>query len=408
MVRTGSSKSTQSATPNASGGSQKGSGSVILPRSDSRRAKTSGMTRRPDTQDYRALFLNDVPLMDVRAPVEFAKGSFPGAINAPLMTDDERHRVGVCYKEKGQAEAIRLGHQLVNGDIKAERIAAWKRFALNNPTGYLFCFRGGLRSQLTQQWLREAGVDYPLVVGGYKALRRFLIDELEQRIQSQPLMILSGRTGTGKTRVLQKLPNPVDLEGLANHRGSSFGRQVTPQPSQIDFENRLAVAFLRAAGHPAGALYLEDESRLVGRCSLPLELRDRMAEAPLMILERPLDERIAIIREDYVDDMLRAYCERDGEDAGWANFSDYLLSALDRIRKRLGGVRHQQLRTVMEGALAQQQASGDTQGHNEWIEALLCDYYDPMYDYQLNQKAGRIVVQGSEHELLSWASASAG
>ncbi len=361
------------------------------------------MASRPDTDDFLSLFLNDTPLMDVRAPVEFSKGSFPRAENAPLMNDEERHRIGICYKEKGQDRAIELGHQLVAGDIKAQRIEAWKRFIASYPQGYLFCFRGGLRSRLTQQWIRDAGIDYPLVKGGYKALRRFLIDSLAALITSSDFRILSGRTGTGKTRVLQQLPNPVDLEGLANHRGSSFGRQVTPQPSQIDFENRLAVAMLKATHRVGGPIYLEDESRLVGRCALPDTLRQRMSEAPLMVLEQPMEERISIIREDYVEIMLADYSARDGEVAGWQNFQDYLLSALDRIRKRLGGERHQQLRNRMVAALDQQQHNGDTSGHNEWIRALLEEYYDPMYDYQLRQKEGRIVVQGDPATIVDWA-----
>lgn len=361
------------------------------------------MTSRPNTTDYLALFLNDTPLMDVRAPVEFARGSFPHTINAPLMDDDERHRVGIRYKEKGQQSAIELGHQLVAGDIKAERIAAWKRFAIQHPDGYLFCFRGGLRSQLTQRWLREAGIDYPLVVGGYKALRRFLIDQFEALTEQAEVRILSGRTGTGKTRVLARLPNPVDLEGLANHRGSSFGRHVTPQPSQINFENAVAIALLKAQHRHGGAIYLEDEGRLIGRCALPEHLRARMASAELMILERPIEERIAIIREDYVEHMLAEYRQRDGEEAGWCNFSDYLLSALDRIRKRLGGERHRQLRSAMEAALAQQSAGGGLGGHDQWIRTLLEDYYDPMYDYQLTQKQGRVVVRGSAAELIDWS-----
>ncbi|KPP97309.1 tRNA 2-selenouridine(34) synthase MnmH [Marinobacter sp. HL-58] len=361
------------------------------------------MPSRTDTSDYLSLFLNDVPLMDVRAPVEFSKGSFPGAINAPLMNDDERHRVGICYKEKGQDAAIELGHQLVSGDIKAQRLEAWRRFAARYPDGYLFCFRGGLRSRLTQQWIREAGIDYPLVSGGYKAMRRFLIDSLEALIESSEFVILSGRTGTGKTRVLQQLPNPIDLEGLANHRGSSFGRQVTPQPSQIDFENHLAVAMLKAHHQVGGPVYLEDESRLVGRCALPESLRDRMASAPLMVLDQPVEERIRIIREDYVEQMAANYVSRDGEEAGWLNFRDYLLSALDRIRKRLGGERHSQLRQLMETALDTQFGTGDVTAHHRWIESLLKDYYDPMYDYQLNQKQGRIVVQGGPETIIGWA-----
>lgn len=159
---------------------------------------------------------------------------------------------------------------------------------------------------------------------------------------------------------------------------------------------------LRASEH-GRPIYLEDESRLVGRCALPLDLRERMSSAPLLILERPLDERIDIIREDYVEDMVEAFRRRDGDAAGWENFRDYLLSALDRIRKRLGGDRHQQLRKIMEAALAEQATTGKTSAHNDWIKSLLTDYYDPMYDYQLSQKSGRIVTAGSAEELVAWA-----
>lgn len=362
------------------------------------------MASRPDTDDYLSLFLNDVPLMDVRAPVEFARGSFPQAENTPLMNDEERHRIGVCYKEQGQQKAIELGHQMVSGDIKAQRVEAWKRFIARYPQGYLFCFRGGLRSRISQQWIRDAGIDYPLVQGGYKALRRFLIDSLQTQVESGNFRILSGRTGTGKTRVLQQLPNPVDLEGLANHRGSSFGRQVTPQPSQVDFENRLAVAMLKAGHVRSGPIYLEDESGLVGRCALPESLRVRMAGSHLLVLEQSLEERIDIIREDYVESMARDYANRDGAEAGWLSFRDYLLSAIDRIRKRLGGERHRQLRNLMEAALADQERSGKTGAHNAWIQPLLEDYYDPMYDYQLSRKEGRILVRGDFNTILGWAS----
>ena len=234
-------------------------------------------------------------------------------------------------------------------------------------------------------------------------MRRFLIDRLEQQIASETFYILSGRTGTGKTRVLNTLPNPVDLEGLANHRGSSFGRQVTPQPTQINFENQLAVAMLLARHQRGGPIYLEDESRLVGHCALPVSLRERMAAAPLVVLDRPMTERIDIIRQDYVENMLTDYINLDGEDAGWLNFSDYLLSALDRIRKRLGGERHQQLRGVMESALAQQAEHGTSDGHNVWIQGLLEHYYDPMYDYQLARKLGTVMMRGGPDAIAQWA-----
>src|SRR5687768_7482909 len=109
----------------------------------------------PETlADYRSLFLNAVPMMDVRAPVEFAQAAFPGVVNRPLMDDGERQQVGTCYKQKGQQAAIALGHALVSGDTKRARIAAWAAFAQAHPDGVLYCFRGGLRSQIVQQWLQ--------------------------------------------------------------------------------------------------------------------------------------------------------------------------------------------------------------------------------------------------------------
>ena len=135
------------------------------------------MSQRPDTDDYRALFLADSPLMDMRAPAEFSHGAFPGAVSLPLMTDEERAQVGLCYKQQGQAAAIELGLQLVAGQLREERMAQWVEFAHEHPGGYLYCFRGGLRSQTVQQWLRDQGIDYPLVKGGYKAMRRFRLNE---------------------------------------------------------------------------------------------------------------------------------------------------------------------------------------------------------------------------------------
>ena len=358
------------------------------------------MHQRPDTQDYRHLLLDDVPIMDVRAPVEFDKGAFPAATNLPLMNDEERRRVGLRYKEQGQDAAIALGHQLVSDDIKAQRIAAWVRFTTEYPEGYLYCFRGGLRSQITQQWLAEAGIRYPRIIGGYKALRRFLIDWFEAHVNELDLCLVAGRTGSGKTRFLTRLPNTVDMEACANHRGSSFGRTLTPQPSQIDFENRLFIALMRAHERGSGPIYLEDESHLIGRCALPQALRDRMAAAPMVLLEQSLEARTQVILEDYVIDMSAGFVERDGPEAGFVNFREYLAGSLYRVRKRLGGERFGIIQALMDEALAIQATSGTVDAHRAWIEQLLGDYYDPMYDYQLSRKQNPIVARG-EFEALA-------
>lgn len=358
------------------------------------------------TDDYAELLRNAHPLLDVRAPVEFAENTLPAAHNLPLMTDHEREQVGIRYKEAGQSAAIELGHELVGGQVREARVAQWVDFVNQHPQARLYCSRGGLRSRLVQQWLHEAGVTIPRVEGGYKSLRRFVLDELiEHRIPELPLMVVAGRTGTGKTRLLHQLPNPVDLEGLAAHRGSSFGRTLTPQPTQASFENAVATALYQAHTR-GGSIHVEDEGRMIGRRVLPVPLQQRLGESPRIVLEQPMETRVENILEDYVIDMSQAFMARDGTEAGYEAFRGFLLDALGRIRKRLGGLRHQQLETVMQEALAQQWHSGNLNRHRDWIRTLLTDYYDPMYDYQLSQRDGRVLTQGGFNELIEWATAN--
>lgn len=361
------------------------------------------MADRPNTVDLQALFLNDIAMMDVRAPIEYQQGAFPNTVNLPLMVDDERQKVGTCYKQNGQEAAIALGHKLVSGDIKEQRIAQWRYFVAQHPEGYLYCFRGGLRSRVTQQWLAEAGIDYPYVVGGYKAMRRYLIDFIDQQAEQRPFVIISGRTGSGKTKVIEAEAASIDLEGLANHRGSSFGRHVTAQPSQINFENALAVSMLKLQQRfPAGALMLEDESVSIGSAHIPHNLYAAMKAAPLVILEEPLENRIATVIGDYVDDLSAEYQQVHGEEQGWQYYTEYMLAAMDRIRKRLGAERHGDIKALMVEAFQRQQHSADQSGHEAWITRLLADYYDPMYDYQLSKKDQRILFKGNQQAVLDW------
>lgn len=357
---------------------------------------------RPDTEEYRKLFLGNVPIMDVRAPVEFDKGAFPTAINLPLMSDDERREVGIMYKTEGQDAAIKLGHELVSGDIKNDRANGWLKFAQANPEGYLYCFRGGLRSRTAQQFMRDAGTDYPLITGGYKAMRRFLIDETEQIVANRDFIVIGGRTGTGKTLLIHDLLPSVDLEGLANHRGSSFGRSVDDmQPSQINFENALAIDLMKVTQVHEEAIFLEDESPRIGRLSIPLSLVKAMATSPMVIIEEPLEARIDIIAKDYVTDLLAIHINHYDDD-GFDQYSAFLLVSLDRVKKRLGGERHAAIRTLMEAALNHQQKTGEEHLHRAWIERLLVDYYDPMYDYQLAKKEQDVLFKGTRAEIFSW------
>ncbi|PKH80286.1 tRNA 2-selenouridine(34) synthase MnmH [Pseudomonas sp. Choline-02u-1] len=355
-----------------------------------------------DCTDYRDIFLNDRPMMDARAPVEFSHGAFPGVINLPLMNDLERQKIGTCYKQHGQQAAIELGHQMVGGAVKAERIQAWADFARAHPDGYLYCFRGGLRSQITQQWLRdEAGIDYPRIGGGYKAMRSFLIDTLEQAIAQCDFVLLGGMTGTGKTEVLVQLRNGVDLEGHANHRGSSFGKRATGQPSNIDFENRLAIDFLKKRAAGIEQFVLEDESRVVGSCALPLPLYQGMQQYPMVWLEDRFEYRVERILRDYVIDLSAEFASVHA-DKGFALFSERLLESLNNVQKRLGGERHSRMLVLMEQALAEQGRSGAVDLHRGWIEGLLREYYDPMYVFQREKKGGRIEFAGEQEAVIEY------
>jgi len=383
----------------------------------------------PSVDDLASLFINDTPLLDVRAPVEFKQGAFPNAINIPLMTDAEREAVGIEYKEQGQDAAILLGAELVTSEAQAERKKLWAEFFENSASrgtvestlehsdddpkgeiesskkggGVLYCFRGGLRSQISQQWVfDETEIDYPRVEGGYKAMRRFLIDTIERISKEISIIILGGRTGSGKTRLLKQLDNSIDLEGLANHRGSAFGPTATPQPTQINFENALAIELLKkeAAGHKM--LVIEDEGRNVGSVGVPTCLYEAMQNSPLVMLEVSEEDRNKVSIDEYILDTQKSFDEVYGEEQGEIELSKHLLGSLDKIKKRLGGVRYEQARQQMQEAIDTRKVTGSTTGFVPVVNDLLVEYYDPMYDYQSANKQHRVSFRGGFDEALDY------
>ena len=357
----------------------------------------------PQLDDYRSLFLNGTPLLDVRAPVEFDQGAFPLAKNCPLINDKEREDIGLCYKKLGQDEAIKLGHQLVQGETKSDRVDHWQHFIEQHPEGVLYCFRGGMRSKITQQWIYEkTGVIYPRIKGGYKAMRRYLIDELETSSKLIEPVIIGGRTGCGKTLFLNKLKQQIDLEGIFHHRGSVFGKHVTPQPSQINIENQLSIELLKHRNNDSLKIAIEDEGTSIGSRYIPAVLFERMKQSPLILLEASTEERIDITFQEYINEALSEHQLHFGEEQGFNAWSEQLLTCIDKIQRRLGGVRHKELKALLNNALSQQQTSGDAQQHKEWIKVLLVDYYDPMYDFQLSKKQDRVIYRGPQEDVFSY------
>lgn len=326
-------------------------------------------------------------VIDVRSPVEVARGALRYARALPLMSDEERHRVGIRYQQAGQQAAIALGYELA-GPHLAARSAAWRAAAAEAPS-VISCWRGGLRSAIAAEHLGDARVT--TVVGGYKALRAHLLQGLATLLNSRSLWVLGGLTGSGKTEVLQTLashrsPLVIDLEGLAQHRGSAFGAEEQPQPTQATFENALALSVWLAA--QPGPLVVEDESRFVGQRELPENLWVAMCAAPLVWLEAPLAERVTRVVMGYVI----APAQRHGVTAAHQR----LAADLQRIRRRLGGVLLEQVNGQLEAA---RREWFNPAVHQPWVTTLLRDYYDRLYLHGL-MRSGRVVRFRGEAEAM--------
>lgn len=336
------------------------------------------------------LFLNQTPLIDVRAPVEFALGHLPGAVNLPLLNDEERAAVGTMYKNEGQAAAIQLGHKFVSGSVKDSRVNAWREHLEKNPGAVIYCFRGGLRSQISREWIFESGIERPLIRGGYKAARNFLIESMARLSVANKYIVITGPTGSGKTDLLTSVSGekPVlDLEALANHRGSAFGGYDSGQPTQVNFENRLAVKLLELGARGGGPVLVEDESRMIGKISVPAELYFTTREEPVVLVDETIESRAENIFQEYVvhaPDHAKAFI----------NFE----TAVKAISKKLGGVNAKEVLELIAAAKEIFILTGELKGHHAWIEKLLVCYYDPLYNSNLHRRDPRFIFTGTRQE----------
>lgn len=362
------------------------------------------MENTPLINDFLSIVLNETPLIDVRAPIEFTKGAFKNSINLPIMNDSERHLVGTCYKEHGNEKATELGHQLVSGQVREARLNAWCDFITAHPDAMIYCFRGGSRSRIAQEWITQA-TNQPLfrLEGGYKAFRNYLMDALDpSNITSKPI-ILGGYTGSGKTILLKKLANAIDLEGIANHRGSSFGQHPTPQPPQIQFENDLAYKMIQHHTQGFNHMILEDEGRHIGTSYLPKELYEYFNTGQLVVIEVPLEERIAITLDEYVVQAQKEYIDACGnEEDGLNEWLTYIQQSISRVKKRLGGDRYAEMVNLVDAAFKKQCDTGCLEGHEAWINLFLKDYYDPMYQYQLETTTKPIIFRGNTEDVYAF------
>ena len=295
-----------------------------------------------------------LPLVDARSEGEFAQSHIPGAINIPILNNAERIQVGTLYKQAGPEKATLKGFELVGPRFHLIQREALRNFP--NKKIMLYCWRGGMRSQILSWLLTQVGFEVYRLAGGYKTYRTFTFNEVRK---PYPLLVLGGKTGSAKTVLLQKLKERgeqvVDLEGLANHKGSSFGAIGLPaQPTVEQFENLLAEQ-LRVM-HPHQAIWAENESRRIGRIILPDPFYLQLTQSPRIEIEKTDQERIAHIGSEY------AALDREE-----------LSAAVLRLQKRLGGDRTKQALEAIQ-----------TNQPEIWIPILL-QYYDKTYSYDLDR-----------------------
>lgn len=296
-------------------------------------------------------------IFDVRSPGEYAQGHLPGALSMPLFSDEERAVVGTLYKQEGRNAAVEQGLRIV-GPKMADFVAFAKNKLEGNKLAKIHCWRGGMRSSSVAWLLETAGIAAATLEGGYKRFRRYVLGQISSSLR---LLVIGGLTGSGKSAVLQSLKNQgeqvLDLEQLACHRGSSFGHLNMPsQPTIEHFENEIAFALSRL--DLSLPIWIEDESRMIGRCKLPDPLFQSMQESPMFYIECGMDERIERLTLEY----------------GQTDASQ-LIAATKGLSKRLGGSRTQEAIALIE------------QGRLQEAIALTLHYYDSSYQYSLKKRS---------------------
>lgn len=291
-------------------------------------------------------------LIDVRSEGEFERGHIPGAINIPLLQNEERVQVGTIYKQEGRDAAVALGYKLIGPRFHD----LYEAFKAAGPNPVFYCWRGGLRSHISATLLEWGGQPVGLISGGYKAYRHFVQKELSI---PRKFALLGGMTGVGKTEILQLLAQKdypvVDLEALASHRGSVLGGLGMPiQPTVEMFENLLHKAV--AAFPESCTILMESESRKIGACVMPEGFWNNMLNSPVL--------EIQVSDEQRADRLVKEYAHFD---------SQLLAEKTEKLRKRLGGLLCQQAKeAILEGRKA------------EWVNILM-GYYDKSYRYFVDE-----------------------
>jgi tRNA 2-selenouridine synthase len=327
--------------------------------------------QRLDTRHFLAQASGQV-VLDVRTPAEYEQGHIPGALNFPLFSNEERVEVGTLYKQVSRESALLRGLEFV-GPRMADMVRRAGELAPEKEV-FVHCWRGGQRSESVAWLLQTAGFSVTVLEGGYKAFRRHVLDELGALPHA--LLVLGGPTGSGKTELLRIMQEQgaqvVDLEGLARHKGSAFGSLgEEDQPSTEQFENDLHDRF--AALDPGRPVWIEHESRGIGRVFLPDPFWRYLMDSPLVLVDPGREARL------------------DHAVSGYGHFEPTELKAcFTRIQNRMGG---QHVKAALEAI---------DRGDIRQAASLALDYYDKTYSHHLQKYPHSLVrkisIEGLERE----------
>ena len=302
------------------------------------------------------IYDGDYAVVDVRSPGEFRKGTIPGAVNIPLFDDEERALVGTLYKKEGTGKAKIRGIEIVSGKLKD----IYEKIGTQEEKGkeiVVFCSRGGMRSGSLVQLLDSLGHRVHQLEGGYKEYRRYVLDNLDALIKSKQVVVIHGNTGVGKTQLLGILKDrgfpSVDLEAIANSRGSIFGTVGLGEPRyQKDFE---ALLFERLRSIDKNYIIIESESPRVGRAYLPAVLVDKMKSGVHILVECSMQQRIRRIVDEYINIQ--------GDEV-----SEEIRTSIKRLRGELGSRKTDMLLALLEA-----------KNYDGIVRFLLEKHYDPKY-----------------------------
>lgn len=327
-----------------------------------------------------ALKLKDVVFIDVRSPKEYKEDHVLNAINMPILTDEEREETGYIYKQVSHEQAKEMGLSYASYKL-VDMYKEIRKIVVEGKKPVFYCFRGGMRSNSVANVMSTMGMKVYLINGGYKSYRKHVINYFEEFSDKHKFIVVHGHTGVGKTKILKQLEkenqNVIDLEAFAKNMGSAFGG-IAYNEEIVNQKRFESLIFEKLMSFDEREIFVESESKRIGRVLVPENMFDRMENGRHVLVETTMKNRVNNIMEDYID-------EEDHQR------NEKLCRAVGFIKKKLGNEKYNQIIDYI-----------NTKRYEEAVEELMINYYDPLYQYSIDKidSYDKIVMYEKEEEAI--------